>query len=246
MKITAIRTKKVLPQKASLENLLSASLPKIRERSIIAVTSKIIALLEGSFVQKRGTSKKELIFEEAEYLFQGVGTPHDIVLTIKNNLLIPTAGIDESNAHGTYVLWPRDPQKSANAIRTYLKKKYGVRYVGVIITDSRTTPLRRGTVGAAIVHSGFVSLNNYIGKPDIFGKPLLVTQANIMDALAASAVAVMGEGNEQTPLAVIEHIPFVTFQDRNPTPSELKYSKISLKDDLYAPLLQKTKWQKRP
>ncbi len=54
----------------------------------------------------------------------------------------------------------------------------------------------------------------------------------------------MGEGNEQTPLAVIKNIPFVQFQDRNPTEEELDELKISLDDDLYAPLLKAVKWKK--
>lgn len=37
-----------------------------------------------------------------------------------------------------------------------------------------------------------------------------MTKANIRDGMAA-AVLVMGEADEQTPLAVIEHVPFVAF-----------------------------------
>ncbi len=246
MTITAIRTPKVLPQKSDFFLLLKKVLPRVREKSIVVVTSKIIALTEGRFVNKKNARKKDLIQAEAEYVVADPEAKYGITLTIKNNLLIPTAGIDESNAKGTYVFWPKDPQKSVHAIRAFVKKEYRLRYVGVVITDSRTTPLRRGTVGAAIAHSGFAALNNYIGKPDVFGRPLLVTQANMMDALAAGAVAVMGEGNEQTPIAIIEDVPFVQFQDRNPTQKELAYVRINLEDDLYAPLLLKAKWQKKP
>ena len=51
-------------------------------------------------------------------------------------------------------------------VSDYLKK------VGVIITDSKTTPLRWGTSGVAISYSGFSPLKNYIGSPDIFGKEM--------------------------------------------------------------------------
>jgi len=44
---------------------------------------------------------------------------------------------------------------------------------------------------------------------------------NVADALAAAAVLLMGEGKEQTPLAVLTDLPFVTFQDHNPSPAEL-------------------------
>lgn len=70
-----------------------------------------------------------------------------------------------------------------------------------------------------------------------------MTQANVRDALGAAAVLVMGEGNEQTPLAIIEDLPFVTFQDRDPTEEELVALWISIADDLYAPLLMRAPWQ---
>ena len=54
----------------------------------------------------------------------------------------------------------------------------------------------------------------------------------------------MGEGSEQTPLAVICDLPFVTFQERDPSPEELRRRWIDVEDDLYAPLLQGVKWHK--
>ena len=95
-----------------------------------------------------------------------------------------------------------------------------------------------------LAHSGFSALNSYIGKPDIFGKPLKMTSASISDALGTAAVLVMGEGAEQTPLAVVEDIPFVKFLQRNPTKKELLKLKMPLEDDLYAPLLNAVKWRK--
>ena len=62
--------------------------------------------------------------------------------------------------------------------------------------------------------------------------------------MATSAAMVMGEGAEQTPMAVIEDLPFVSFVNRNPKKSELSGLSISIKDDLYAPLLTKADWQK--
>ena len=54
----------------------------------------------------------------------------------------------------------------------------------------------------------------------------------------------MGEGNEQTPLATIEDVPFVKFQSRNPTKNELNELNILFEDDLYAPLLKSINWKK--
>jgi F420-0:gamma-glutamyl ligase len=169
---------------------------------------------------------------------------YGITLTITNNILIPSAGIDESNANGCYVLWPRDVQRTANQLRIHFKEKHRLHEVGVIITDSTTTPLRRGTTGISISHSGFSALNSYVDQPDIFDKPMRVTQANVGNGLASAAVVVMGEGSEQTPLAIINDTPFVAFQDRNPTNEELNALTISLDDDLYGPVLRAAPWLK--
>ena len=128
---------------------------------------------------------------------------YGIDLTIKNNILIPNAGIDESNGAGYFILWPKDPYKSARQIHQYLKKRFKIKNIGIIITDSKTTPLRWGTTGTSLAHYGFLALNNYIGREDIFGRKLRFTRANIADGLAAAAVCAMGEGSEQTPLCLI-------------------------------------------
>ena len=158
--------------------------------------------------------------------------------------MIPSAGIDESNGNGYYVLWPKDPQHSVNQIRKYLIKKFKLKNLGVIIVDSKTTPLRWGVTGVAVAYSGFSPLNNYIGKPDIFGRAFLVEKANVADAIAASAVVVMGEGNEQTPIAIIEDVSFVTFQKNDPSRKELQEYAISIQDDLYSQILSGVMWSK--
>ena len=249
----AIKTHKIAPGKATLIAVLDRYLKKIPEGSVLAVTSKIVSICEGRvvspFPKGRGPRavrdfKIELIKKHTQWYLDPKKNPYNITLTITNNLLVPTAGIDESNSAGYYVLWPRDAQKTANEVREHFVKKFGLRRFGVIITDSRTTPMRYGTTGFSIAHSGFVGLNNYIGKPDIFGRKMKVTKANMMDALGATAVLLMGEGNECTPLALMTDLPFVQFQKRNPTSAELRGLKISMKKDLYAPLLKSAPWKK--
>lgn len=244
MNVIALKTQKIVPGRISLYEILNKYLKTFEENSVLAITSKIISICEGRVVKTNGIDKEELVEKEADLVLEGYNSKYGIVLTIKNGLLVPTAGIDESNGNGYYILWPQNSQETANDVRKYLCKRFRIKKAGVIITDSKTTPLRWGTSGVAIAHSGFLALKDYIGKPDIFGRKLKVTKANMMDALAASAVLVMGEGDEQTPLAVIMDIPFVKFKDRNPAKKELEDLKISISDDLYAPLLKSVKWKK--
>ncbi len=244
MKITTVRTEKV-DNNSNLFKILDKTILRMGEESILVVTSKIVALCEGSSVSTQDRAKNELIEQEADYYLPASKSKYNVTLTLKNNILTPSAGIDESNANGRYVLWPKNAQQSANAIREYLCQRFGQTKLGVIITDSKTTPLRWGTTGIALAHSGFLALNSYIGKPDIFKRMLKMTKSNIRDGLAAAAVVVMGEGNEQTPLAVIEDIPFCQFQERNPTMQEIQELVIAPEDDIYAPILQKVEWKRK-
>lgn len=243
MKITPIKTKAIV-QGDKLFEVIDESIPTLSDNCVVAVTSKIVSICEGNLVEIGTRDKQELMAEQAEYFLPPKYSTYGFTITMKHNVLIPSAGIDESNGNGYYVLWPRDPQHTANQIREYLEKKHSVKNIGVIIVDSKTTPLRWGVTGVAIVHSGFDALNDYIGKPDIFNRPFKVEKVNVADGLAASTVLVMGEGNEQTPLAIVEDVSFIHFQNRNPSQQELDTLAISIDEDLYAPLLKHVPWEK--
>lgn len=246
MKIRTIKTAKIKPFSTNkIETILDKYLLNVEEKSILAVTSKIVSLTEGRIVKIKQADRQKLIIEESNYYLSPHGNDFHVILSIKDQLLVPKAGIDVSNSDGHFVLWPKDRQASANKIRQYLQKRFKLRHIGVIICDSRVNPLRWGTTGMCIAHSGFRALNDYRDKQDIFGhKNLRLTKANVADGLAAAATLAIGEGDEQTPLAVIEDVSFVRFQDKNPTKKELKDLRISLKDDLYAPILKSKEWKK--
>ncbi|MBI2051845.1 coenzyme F420-0:L-glutamate ligase [Candidatus Roizmanbacteria bacterium] len=245
MKVTSVKTHRITTKDQDILAILDRYIYTLKERSILVVASKIVSICEGSVVPIGKIAKERLVEQEADYFLPKQKSKYGITLTVKGNTLIPSAGIDESNGRGYYVLWPKDPQRSADRIREYLCKRFLRKHVGVVITDSKTTPLRWGTTGVAIAHSGFEALRDYIGKPDIFGRKITVTKTAVADGLAAAAVLAMGEGAEQTPLAVIEEVPFVKFQARNPTKKELEDLHIELEDDLYAPLLENAGWKPR-
>lgn len=244
MLITPIKTHKITVEDSDLFAVLDKYITRLDESSVVAVTSKIVAICEGAVVRMEDIDKNELVAREADLYLPAQESKYGFSISIKNNIFIASAGVDESNGNGYYILWPKDPQVSANRIREHLSQKFGLRHVGVIITDSKTTPLRWGVTGVAISHSGFAPLNNLIDKPDIFGRPMHVTKVNVMDGLAGAAVFAMGESEEQTPLAIISDIPSVDFQDRNPTQEELSTLEIALEEDIYAPMLNRVQWEK--
>lgn len=243
MRITPIKTKAVLPND-NLFQILDTAIPTLEDKTVVAVTSKIIGLCEGRVIKVGTVDKEKLIAQEADYYLPSSANKYNVNMTITKNNLVAAAGIDESNGNGYYILWPKDLQKSANSIRAHLSTRFKHKHIGVIITDSKTTPLRWGVTGMTIAYSGFSPLNNFIGKPDIFGRKIQYTIVSVMDGLAAAAVLAMGETNEQTPIALIQDIPFVQFQSRNPTQKELKRIKISIEDDLYSSFLKLAPWKK--
>ena len=244
MQVSAMKTHKITVHDTDIYAVLDRYVASFEERSILVITSKIISICQGHVANIEDSDKTCLIEREADYFIPPQLSKYNITLTIKDNILIPTAGIDESNGNGYYILWPRDSQKTANKVREYLQNRFARREVGVIITDSTTTPLRAGVTGIAMAHSGFRALNDYAGTTDVFGHPLRLTKVDVANALAAAAVLVMGEGDEQTPLAVIRDLPCVTFQARHPSTGELQQLRMALEDDLYAPLLQSVRWSK--
>jgi putative folate metabolism gamma-glutamate ligase len=243
MQVHTIKTHRI-EYGESIENILDYYFKEVLEEDIIFITSKIISIIEGSFVDKDSIEKYDLIKREADYLIETDNNPYNIYLTVKNGILIPSAGIDESNVDDVYVLYPRDIQRSTNFIWQYLRNKHDIKSLGLVITDSHTTIMRRGVVGIALGWCGFKPLYSYVNKPDIYGRPLKVTQVNIIDSLAVSAVFVMGEGNEQTPMAIIREAPQIYFSDKEPTIEEISSVKIAPEEDLYYPILKSLKLTK--
>lgn len=244
MKVKAYKTKKVV-KGDNLFKILDTSLPRLNEKDILVISSKIISICQGRIVKKDGkVTKEDLVKKEAQLILPKRYIRYGVNITITKGMLIASAGVDESNANGYFILWPKDLENSTNQIWRYLRKKHKVKSLGVVVTDSKLTPLRRGVTGYGLSWSGFEPLRNYIGTPDIFGHKLKVTKTNIVDSLAASAVLVMGEGREQTPLCVISEISNIKFVQRIPNKKELSEMTIEIENDIFASLLKSAKWIK--
>ncbi|MCF7831716.1 MAG: coenzyme F420-0:L-glutamate ligase [Candidatus Pacebacteria bacterium] len=206
---------------------------KIQENTIIVVTSKIVALSEGRTRTIQSPEDKEAIIRsESDWMMRTKYT----WLTIKNNMIMASAGVDESNADGKIILLPQDSFHSAELIRNQLQKHYHVQNLGVLITDSRLLPLRNGTVGVALGYTGFVGLRDYRGTKDMFGRVLKLSRVDVADSLATAAVLQMGEGDECRPLALITeaYVDFIDTVDQQ----ELD---IDIREDLYQPLFENMK-----
>lgn len=244
MLITSYQTPIVTPE-TDLHTLLEQAIPHLPERSVLAISSKIVGITEGRVVPLAGHDKHELGKDEAEYYLDPAKHLRGMLLTIKGGQLFFNAGVDESNTGSFFGLWPVDPQASANALWHWLRQKYQLQEVGVIITDSKLQPLVRGVGGAAIAHCGFLALNDKRGTADLYGRLLKVTVINVAQCLATSAVLEMGEANEARPIAVMSDIRDISFVEHEPTTEELTELHVDPDEDIYLPALKDAEWLTR-
>lgn len=212
MIVTPIRTR-VFRAHEPLLPFIRRHVRRLRDGDILVVTSKIAALAQGRTVETKDPRDKERwIRTQSRTMLR---TPW-CWLTKLNGEWCANAGVDESNADGRLILFPKHLQRDAERMRRALARLHRIRRLGVLVTDTRLIPMKRGSMGVAVAVAGFEPLQSYIGNKDLFGRPLKMTESNVAQALAAAAVLAMGEGDERCPLAVIRGAR-VTFTPR-PTP----------------------------
>lgn len=235
MQIKTFKTR-IFRENENLMEFIFSEVKKIPEGSILAVTSKIVALSEGRTSAFQGESQKiKLIKKESDLAFKTKET----WLTVKDGMIMPSAGIDESNGGGKLVLLPLNSFRSAELIRKEICKKFKIKNFGVLITDSGLLPLRAGSIGVALGYAGFKGVRDYRGHSDIFGRILKISRTDVADSLASSVVLCMGEGKERCPLALITFAPII-FSNK----VDERELTIDPKQDIYAPFLDKLNKQK--
>lgn len=200
---------------------------RLQEEDIVVVSSKFAAVSGGRFVslskvkvtnQARKIAKKyhltaeltQLVLSNSDYILGGV---RGFLLAMADGILSPNAGIDQSNApRGTAVLYPTNPGAFVKKLRSRLisltVNQNGSRLakLGVILSDSRVTPTRLGTVGVAIATAGIRPTIDMRGKEDLFYNKLKVTFIALADQLASAAELCMGEAQESTPVVIIRGV----------------------------------------
>lgn len=205
----------------SIANALRLARIRPRNGDIIAVASKVVAIVEGNMVRLSGVrpSKKarvlahrykmvpefvQVVLNESDIVYSGVG---GALLTLKDGDAVANAGVDQKNApHGYVILWPRDSDKTSRRLRGQMERRYGKR-LGILIVDSRVTPLRLGTVGLALGCAGFAPVRDLRGSSDLYGRRARITVHAVADGLASVAHLVMGESKEQTPFVLVRNSP---------------------------------------
>ena len=130
-----------------------------------------------------------------------------IIVAHRLGFVMANAGIDRSNVDAPsgserVLLLPENPDAACIALKTQLDAAFGVE-VGVVINDSFGRPWRNGVVGVALGAAGIPALQDMVGKPDLHGRPMQVTEIAVADQIAAAASLVMGEADEGIPVVHI-------------------------------------------
>jgi coenzyme F420-0:L-glutamate ligase len=213
---------------ATLSTALEINGERLHPGDILAVSSKYTAISENRVItladiivsaEAQALAERyhmnprmaQLVLQEADHIFGGI---EGFLLTAKDGIISPNAGIDRSNIPSGYaVLFPQDPYGSAAHLRGTLRSRMGVD-VGIILTDSWLMPGRLGTTGVALATAGFKPVQDERGKSDLFGNPMQVTQRGIADTLCICAQMVMGERDEATPFAIIRNsgVPLIDME----------------------------------
>lgn len=210
---------------------------KLESDDIIVISSKIIALeqnlvIDLSNVPINPKSKEftkftnldprfiSLVIRESDVIYGGVS---GALLTLRDGLLQANAGIDQSNtSKGTAILLPTKTNEYADDFKQKIQNKYKID-VSIIIIDSSTRPLRRGTTGLCLGYSkSFPAVLDDRGSIDLLGNKMKITTRAIADNLATSANIVMGESDQSTPFAIIRGIPIKEWQKNYKTDLDMK------------------------
>ena len=194
----------------------------IDDGDVVVVAQKIVSKAEERVVKLRAVepserAKKmakvaskdprfvELVLKEAKKVVKC--SPEILIVENEKGLICINAGMDKSNVSGkdTYALLPKDPDESAERIRSGIMELTGKR-VAVVISDTYSRPFRRGQVEFAIGLAGIDLFKDYRGQGDLFDYILKVKNIARVDEIASAAELVMGQGREAVPVAIIRNL----------------------------------------
>jgi coenzyme F420-0:L-glutamate ligase len=214
---------------------------ELLNKDVLIIASKIISTIEGcriklsdivdirqEAIEAADKSRLdprfvEIVFQQADEI---IGAVPGAVLALKDGVLQANAGVDQSNSGGDdfLITLPKDPIGTAEKLRLEIKEKIN-KDVGVIIADSKTHPLRRGTSGFALGVSGFNPIIDDRGSKDIFNRIMHITTRAIADNLVCGAEILMGESSQRIPIVIARgytEIPFRNIKDIYDSNNQMK------------------------
>ena len=204
---------------------------QIKNKDILVIAQKIVSKQEGMFVElarvipskqaleiRKSVDKDprliELILQESRKIIKIFNKT--MIVETNQGFICANAGIDQSNVsknQDKVLLLPRNPDQTASRIRREIKRKTG-KEIAVIISDTFGRPFRNGQTNVAIGVSGVKPIKSYIGKKDMYGNVLKVTEIAIADEIAGASELVMGKSNK-IPAVIIRGFNFTIARKSN-------------------------------
>ncbi len=221
----------IINSEGELWDSLYLSLPKvIQEKDVLVCAHTPFSRIRGPIYRIRDVmpsdKAKEISRElkkEPEKIEVVLRSSVDIVKTGRNviisenkaGVVCANAGVDQSNAGIGYVLAvPDDPDSIAQEVRSFVKQKLG-KNIAVIISDTVGRALRKYAVNIAIGVAGLNPIRSEIGKKDLFGYELRVSEIAIADELAAAAELLQGQTNEGFPFIIVRGYNYIFEEDQS-------------------------------
>jgi len=206
---------------------LKAAQFELTTGDIVVIAQKIVSKSEDRYVELKSVVPSEqalafakdigkdprfieVVLSESEEVVRH--RPNIMIVAHRLGYVMANAGIDQSNIQHSdgeerVLLLPKDPDGSAAALKTRFDTAFGAN-IGVIINDSFGRPWRNGVTGVALGVAGLPSLLDMIGAPDMFGRPMQVTEIAVADEIAAGASLLMGQAAEGLPVVVVRGLSF--------------------------------------
>jgi len=214
-----------------LAGLVAAAAPNdLSDGDVLVLAHKVVSKAEGRVRRLEaidpGERARELarehdkdarlvqaVLDESAELLRAVdGT---LICVTHHGFVCANAGVDQSNASaegGELVLLPEAPDRSAARLRDGIAEALGVR-PAVVIADSFGRAWRLGQTDVAIGAAGLVPLDQWIGRPDAFGRELRVTSIAVADCVAAAADLARAKDSLEPVVLVRGLERFVTGED---------------------------------
>jgi coenzyme F420-0:L-glutamate ligase/coenzyme F420-1:gamma-L-glutamate ligase len=170
-----------------------------RRAKLSAFTPSAEALRLAEIVKKDPRHVEAILSESTEVIRASEGV---LIVAHRFGFIMANAGIDQSNVDDdaeVILLLPRDPDATAARLKAELELRHKVE-IAVIVNDSFGRPWRNGVVGVAIGAAGIPALQSLVGRPDLYGRALRITEVALADELAAAASLVMGQSAEALPV----------------------------------------------
>lgn len=179
----------------------------LADGDVLVVSSKVVSKALG--LTAPAQDKATVVAGESERVVAERVTAGGLsrVVAARAGPVMAAAGVDASNTGGDHLLLlPRDPDTVCRELHSRLCAAFGVRRLGVILSDTAGRPWRIGQTDFALGAYGVEVVEDLRGTVDADGRGLEVTTRAVADELAAAADLVKGKARA-IPVALVRGLP---------------------------------------